>query len=302
MTPTQTQDLSLTEHHDQYDAIAPTSTLSGTASGKIVLIMGASRGIGRETAICFAKAGAKAIYLTARSEQSLVETQDLVFQANSDTRCAYSICDVTNAAQVDAAVSACVEQFGGIDLVDANAGHLERWAKIGESDPESWWHTWEVNIQGTYHIIRYSIPHLIQSAKKWADIGGSGGHLVLLSSVGAQRVAPTASSYQTSKHAINRLCEFVDVDHGEDGVKCFALHPGGVATELARNMPEDRHSFLIDSPELSAAFLVWLASGRADWARGRYLSANWDVDELTSLKEEILRDDLLVNRLQTGMQ
>jgi NAD(P)-dependent dehydrogenase (short-subunit alcohol dehydrogenase family) len=191
-----------------------------------------------------------------------------------------------------------VERFGGIDVADANAGYLDKWAKIGESDPKSWWYAWEVHIKGAYHVIRFSMPYLIESAKRWAAKGSSGGHLILLSSIGAQLLFPTASDYQTSKHAINRLCEFVNVDHGQDGIKCFAIHPGGVATELGLNMPEDRHAYLIDSPELAAGFIVWLASGQADWATGRYLSAKWDVEELTALKEETLRDDLLVNRLR----
>ena len=109
---------------------------------------------------------------------------------------------------------------------------------------------------------------------------------------------PGASDYQTSKHAINRLCEFVQTDHEDDGIKCFAIHPGGVATELGRAMPETLHAHLVDEPELAAGFAVWLCSGRADWARGRYLSATWDVGELTALKDRILGDDLLVNRLR----
>ena len=298
MSSIKTQDLSLTEHHDRYDAIDPASALAGSAAGKVIFITGGSRGIGRATAVAFAEAGARAVYLTARSERALEGARDLIRQANPNTQCAYSRCDVTSVAQVEAAVSDCVGKFGGIDVADANAGYLAHWAKIGESDPENWWRTWEVNMRGAYHVIRFSMPHLIASAQRWAAQGSSGGHLILLSSIGAQMLAPTASDYQTSKHAINRLCEFVNVDHGQDGIKCFAIHPGGVATELGRNMPEDRHVYLTDSPELAAGFIVWLASGKADWARGRYLSANWDVEELTSLKDEILRDDLLVNRLR----
>ncbi len=299
MSSLDTQNLSLTEHHDRYDAIDPASTLAGSASGKVIFITGGSRGIGQATAVAFAEAGAKAVYVTARSEAELEKTRDLVRQANPNTQCAYSTCDVTSAARVKAAVSDCVEEFGGIDVADANAGYLDHWTKIGESDPESWWRTWEVSVRGVYHVIRFSLPHLIESAKRRAAEGSSGGHLILLSSIGAQALVPTASDYQTSKHAINRLCEFVNVDHGQDGIKCFAVHPGGVATGLGRNMPEERHVYLTDSPELAASFIVWLASGKADWATGRYLSANWDVEELTALKDEILRDDLLVNRLRT---
>lgn len=298
MSSLETQFLSLMEHHARYDAIDPASTLKDSASDKVIFITGGSRGIGQATAVAFAEAGARAVYVTARSEPALEQTRELIRQANPNAQCAYSTCDVTRAAQVEAAVTDCVKKFGGIDVADANAGYLAYWAKIGESDPESWWHTWEVNMRGAYHLIRFAMPHLIESAKRWATEGSSGGHLILLSSIGAQMLAPTASDYQTSKHAINRLCEFVTVDHGQDGIKCFAIHPGGVATDLAQNMPEAMRAYLTDSPELAAGFIVWLASGKADWATGRHLSANWDVEELTSLRNEILRHDLLVNRLR----
>lgn len=293
-----TQSPDLTVHHSLYEAIDPKSALKGCASDKVLFIAGASKGIGQATAAAFAEAGARAVYLTARSEGALKETQDQVKRANPETQCVYSICDVTIAAQVEAAVEDCVGKFGGIDAADANAGYLGPWTKIGVSDPAGWWRSWEVNVRGAYHVIRFTLPHLIASAKKRAAEGTSGGHLILLSSVGAQLLVDGASDYQTSKHAINRLCEFVQSDHDADGVKCFAIHPGGVSTELARNMPEALHGHLVDDPELAAGFAVWLCSGRADWAKGRYLSATWDVEELAKRKNEILKNDLLVNRLR----
>jgi NAD(P)-dependent dehydrogenase (short-subunit alcohol dehydrogenase family) len=301
MSSIQSQFLDLTVHHSPYAAIDPTSTLKGSAHDKVIFIAGASRGIGQATAVAFAKAGAKAVYLTARSKEALEETRVLVNQANPQTQCVWSICDVTSAAALEVAVSDCVTKFGGIDVADANAGYLGPWKKIGESDPENWWHNWEINVRGAYHVIRFTLPHLIQSAKSSAADGRSGGHLILLSSVGAQLLMPGASDYQTSKHAINRLCEFVQADHGEDGVKCFALHPGGVSTELGRNMPQALHAYLVDEPELAASFAVWLCSGKADWAKGRYLSANWDVTELLAIQEKIIQNDLLVNRLRANI-
>jgi NAD(P)-dependent dehydrogenase (short-subunit alcohol dehydrogenase family) len=295
----QTQFLDLTAHHKSYAAIDPRTTLKGSAAGKVLFLTGASQGIGRATAVAFAQAGAKAIMLTARSASNLEETQAAVRAANPATACSYRICDVTDETQVRAAVDACVTEHGGIDVADANAGYLANWRKIGESDPSSWWRTWEVNVRGTYHVVRYTLAHLIASARKHADRAASGGHMILLSSIGAQYVAPTASDYQTSKHAINRLCEFIDVDHSDEGVKCFAVHPGGVPTALGKNMPESRQAALIDEPELAAGFIVWLSSGHADWAKGRYLSSNWDVTELSQLKSKIVADDLLVNRLRT---
>ena len=298
MSSIQDQFPDLGAHHAVYEAIDPKSGLKDSASGKVVFIAGASRGIGQATAIAFAEAGAKVVYLTARSEDALQETQALVSKANPQTQCAYAICDVTSAEQVEAAVADCVAKFGSIDAVDANAGYLGPWVKIGESDPEGWWWNWEVNVRGAYHVIRFTLPHLIESAKRFAAEDRSSGHLILLSSIGAQFLMMGASDYQTAKHAINRLCEFVQSDHGEDGIKCFAIHPGGVSTELGRNMPEAMHEYLVDEPELAAGFAVWLCSGRADWAKGRYLSATWDVGELAALREDILQHDLLVNRLR----
>jgi NAD(P)-dependent dehydrogenase (short-subunit alcohol dehydrogenase family) len=299
MSSIQTQFLDLTAHHAAYDAIDPEGALAGSAEGKVVFIAGASRGIGQATAVAFATAGARAVYLAARSEAALEETRALVLAANPETRCAIRACDVTIAADVEAAVADCVTRFGALDVADANAGYLGPWTKIGASDPVGWWWNWEVNVRGVYHVIRFALPPLIESARRHAAAGKSGGHLLLLSSIGAQLLMPGASDYQTAKHAINRLCEFVQVDHGEDGIKCFALHPGGVSTELGRNMPEAMHAYLVDDPALAAGFAVWLCSGKADWAKGRYLSATWDVTELTALKEAILTDDLLVNRLRT---
>jgi NAD(P)-dependent dehydrogenase (short-subunit alcohol dehydrogenase family) len=299
MSSIQAQFLDLATHQAVYDAIDPKGALAGSAFGKVVFIAGASRGIGQATAVAFAQAGARALYLTARSEAALEETRALVHAANPETLCALKACDVTIAADVEAAVADCLARFGALDVADANAGYLGPWAKIGESDPKGWWWNWEVNVKGVYHVIRFTLPPLIESARRHAAAGKSGGHLLLLSSIGAQLLMPGASDYQTSKHAINRLCEFVQADHGEDGIKCFALHPGGVSTELGRNMPAAMHAYLVDEPALPASFAVWLCSGKADWAKGRYLSATWDVGELTVLREAILTDDLLVNRLRT---
>lgn len=296
--PIRSQSLDVTTHNAPYAEIDPAADLKNSAAGKVVFIAGASRGIGQATAVAFAQAGAKAVYLTARSESALEETQALVKAANPNTACAVSACDVAVAAEVEAAVADCVAQFGGIDAADANAGLLNPFTRIGETDPESWWRNWEVNVRGTYHVIRFTLPHLIESATRWGAEGGSGGHLILMSSVGAQLLMTGASDYQTSKHAINRLCEFVQTDHGEDGIKCFALHPGGVATKLGLAMPEFLHEYLDDDPALAACFSVWLCSGQADWAAGRYLSATWDVGELLAMRDEILEQDLLVNRLR----
>jgi NAD(P)-dependent dehydrogenase (short-subunit alcohol dehydrogenase family) len=138
MSSIQSQFLDLTAHHDVYPAIDPKGSLAGSATDKVVFIAGASRGIGQATAVAFAQAGASAIYLTARSEDALMQTRALVQEANPKTQCAFSVCDVTIASEVEAAVADCIARFGAIDAADANAGYLGPWVKIGESDPKGW--------------------------------------------------------------------------------------------------------------------------------------------------------------------
>lgn len=134
------QFLDLKSHHTPYEGIDTQTTLKGSAAGKVIFISGASQGIGQATPIAFAQAGAKAIYITARNAKGLEETKLKIAGENSDTQCAYAVCDVTNAEQVKTAVDDCVTKFGGIDVADANAGYLGSFSKIGESDITSWWY------------------------------------------------------------------------------------------------------------------------------------------------------------------
>ena len=104
-------------------------------------------------------------------------------------------------------------------------------------------------------------------------------------------VIPGASGYQAGKTAINRFTEFVYEEYKDKGIRVFAYHPGGVKTTLATGMPEKYHHFLGDTAELPAGFCLYLASSKADYLNGRYVSANWDVDELEQIKDEILTND-----------
>ena len=109
--------------------------------------------------------------------------------------------------------------------------------------------------------------------------------------------AAGASAYQTTKLAINRLANFIHADHASQGIRAFAVHPGGVKTDLAYGMPQDMHHILVDSPYLSGAMCVWLGTDRADFLRGRYISSTWDVTELEARKQEIVEKDLLKMQL-----
>jgi len=279
-----------TEHHDTYAFI---STKHRDLSGRSVFITGASKGIGRETALSFAKAGASYIGLAARSSFASLEPElhDAARAAGHSAPKLLTVSlDVTEAESVEAAAKRVRSEFGRLDVLVNNAGRLEEPKPIGESDPESWWRTYEVNIKGPYLLARAFLPLLLETVDGLKTI-------LNVSSVGAHLIRPGMSSYQSSKLTLLRLGEFIQTEYGNQGILCYGVHPGGVLTELASSMAKELHPLLRDKPQLAADTIVWLTGERRDWLAGRYVSANWDMEELESKREEIVKGDLLKVRL-----
>ncbi|ORY70401.1 uncharacterized protein BCR38DRAFT_421993 [Pseudomassariella vexata] len=281
-----------TNHKESYPAIDP---LKANLSGKSVVITGASKGVGRATALSFARAGCSRIAISARSPLDSLETE-LRAAAKEAKRPELTIVnmtvDVTSEDDVKKYVAAVDEKFGGkVDVLVNNAGYMEEWVPFAETEPSKWWRSWEVNIRGLYLCARHFLPLVLASETK---------AILNMSSTGAHGLTQGASAYQSTKFAVCRLAEFMTSDHWDDGLVAIAMHPGGLRTELGLNMPKFMHKVLVDAPELPGDFMVWLVSGgneRREWLRGRYLSANWDVDELVAKKDEIVEGDKLKFRL-----
>ncbi|CAI7566114.1 unnamed protein product [Penicillium manginii] len=260
---------------DSYPFIDPTQA---DLTGKSVLITGASKGIGKATAISFATAGCSKILLLARSDLTDVETA--VHNA---------AVDVTSEESMRAAAETAADALGGsLDVLVNNAGYLDEWKPIAESKPSEWWRTWEVNIKGTYLAVHFFVPLLLKSETKT---------VINISSGGAHVIFPGASAYQTTKFALCRLTEFMDQEYHQEGLIAISVHPGGVKTDLAMNMPPERQSVLTDTPELAADTLVWLTRERRDWLAGRFASVSWDMEELEQKKQDILQRDLFKFRV-----
>lgn len=130
-------------HHDVYPAI---DLRRSTFEGRRVFISGASKGIGRETAIAYAKAGAAAICLGARSDLSLVEqdVQEAAAAAGKKPPKVLTVnLDVSSRRSVEAAANAVAQCCESIDVLVNNAGYHSRFETITESDPDDWWKSWE---------------------------------------------------------------------------------------------------------------------------------------------------------------
>ncbi|PYI35198.1 NAD(P)-binding protein [Aspergillus indologenus CBS 114.80] len=274
---------------DTYPFIDPATA---DLAGKSVLITGASKGMGKATAISFATAGCSTILLLARSDLTDVATavHEAARQASRPAPSVHCLqADVTSEDSMRAAAATAAEILGGrLDVLINNAGHLEAWTPIAASEPREWWRTWEVNIKGPYLAAHGFVPLLLRSPTQT---------VVNISSGGAHALFPGASAYQTTKFALCRLTEFLDAEYAPQGLIAIALHPGAVRTELATNMPPERQAVLTDPPALAADTLVWLARERRDWLAGRFVSGSWDMEELQQKKQDVLHRDLFKFRV-----
>ena len=148
--------------------------------------------------------------------------------------------------------------------------------------------TWEVNVRGPYLLTRALLPMMLEEGERI---------IVNIGSVGAHCTFPGASSYQISKFALMRFTEFVMTDYGAQGIVAHTVHPGGVATDMSLRMPESYHAYLHDTPELAGNTVVWLTRERREWLAGRYISVNWDMEELATRKDDIVGSDKLKMRM-----
>jgi NAD(P)-dependent dehydrogenase (short-subunit alcohol dehydrogenase family) len=182
-----------------------------------VAITGASKGIGRATALSFAKAGAGGIVLLARSRSDLSRLEDeLVREANPPQILSLAV-DVTDRAAVEKAAATVKSRFGKVDVLINNAGYLGDWAPIADSDPEDWWKTWEVNVKGVYLVTKFFVPLLLEGALKT---------VVAVSSIGAIVTTPRLSAYETTKAAMLKLNDYLMAGYGDKGLIAFGIHPG----------------------------------------------------------------------------
>ena len=174
-----------TGRHDTYPAVDPAKA---DLSGKVVVLTGASKGIGRAIALAIAQSGARGLILLARSSLDAVKEQCLAAQRRGHPLEVLAVqTDVANNEQVVAAAKRVEDTFGRVDVVINNAGYAERYNYIADSDPDDWWKVWNVNLRGPYHVTRAFLPLLIKS--------GGDKTIVNVASIAADILLPRYSSY-----------------------------------------------------------------------------------------------------------
>ena len=282
--------------HAVYDAIDPLGGMKDSAQGKTVLVTGAGRGIGQAIAKAFAQASAARLILTALEETELEETRQIIHSIRPDCHVFSRALDVRDTRAVEGFIQQAAEWSDDrIDVLCCNAGISPPLVPIAESDPHRWWMGVEVNLKGVYLFCRFVLP-IMQKNRS--------GHIIITASRAAAAVDEKMSSYQISKLAVTRLCDCIDAENRHLGIKCFAIHPGGIITQLLTDL-EDKETEpwaaeaakfirprLQEDISLPGSACVFLASGKADFLSGRYVDTTISLPDICKEREAILAHDL----------
>lgn len=251
--------------------------------GQSALITGAGRGIGQALALRLAAQGAN-VTLIART---LAQVEAVAAEIRGHGGQALAIAaDVTDDAAVHRVTAAAAERFGPVSVLVNNAGHGDPFGPVGDVDPLQWWGTQKVHVLGSLLFMRCLIPGM--------RARGGGRIINIVSRAGLQPI-PNMSAYAVAKCTAIRLIEQVDLEERHSNVRAFALQPGNIITEMAREtmaspeaqryIPEGVAMLRGLTPASSDADLqrtcdvvVGLASGTYDALAGQYLDIAWDLE------------------------
>jgi NAD(P)-dependent dehydrogenase (short-subunit alcohol dehydrogenase family) len=242
--------------------------------GKVALVTGGSSGIGRATAVAFAREGAKVVIGDILVESGQ-ETVRLVEQTGAEA--IFTKADVSSAADVEALVNEAVEKYGHLDFAFNNAGIRGMEATTTECTEENWNQTIDINLEGVWLCMKYEIPQMLKHG---------GGAIVNTSSVIGLVGMRNGPAYAASKHGVVGLTKAAALEYAEMGIRINAVCPGFIRTAMTEpaiiataqgrakrplpKMPIGR----IGTPEEVAEAVLWLCSDAASFVTGHIMAVD----------------------------
>lgn len=187
--------------------------------GRVAVITGGSRGIGRATALALAGAGAR-IALVGRDQAKLAESLELVKKAGADA--ATFVCDVKDEAQVKQCAADVAKRFGAVHILVNNAGTAIR-KNVIDFTLDEWRTLTDTNITGLWLCCKYFVPHMK---------GKGYGRIINLTSIMAHVSSTGRGVYSATKHAVAGLTKALALELIDDKITCVAISPGFIATDL----------------------------------------------------------------------
>lgn len=234
-------------------------------TGRVAVITGGNRGIGRATALALGGAGAK-VAIAGRNADKLAETMGLLEQAGVEAA-AFS-CDVREEAQVRQLADDVMARFGAVHILMNNAGTAIR-KNVVDFSMEEWRMLTDTNITGVWLCCKYFVPHMR---------GHGYGRIINLTSIMAHVSSPGRGVYSATKHAVAGLTKALAMELVEDKITCVAISPGFIATDLTAPLRADpvKNQALLDQTPMRrwgeadeiASLALYICSDKAGFMTG----------------------------------
>lgn len=233
--------------------------------GKVALVTGAASGIGRSTALAYAREGVK-VMASDVDEQGGAETVRLIEEQGGAAK--FFKADVSKAAENEALVRATVESFGALHFACNNAGIGGPSATTGEYPIDGWDRVIAINLSGVFYGMRFEIPEIIRAG---------GGAIVNMASILGTVGTEQAPAYVAAKHGVVGLTKTAALEYSSRGIRISAVCPAYIRTPLIEeNLPPEALRQLVTlhpigrlgQPEEVANVVVWLSSDEASFVMG----------------------------------
>ena len=236
-------------------------------AGKVIIVTGASRGIGAAAAESLARAGATLVLAVRDTAQLDAVARSVAGEGGTAVTHA---CDVADWTAVQALVGETQRRFGRIDALINNAGVIEPIARIADSDPAVWARNVQINLVGAYHAVRAVLPPMLAAG---------GGTIVNVSSGAAHNPLEGWSAYCAAKAGLAMLTRAIAHEHAAQGIRVFGFQPGTTDTDMQVIIRASGVNPISKIPRENltpvahpAAAIVYLCTGGADDLAGKEFS------------------------------
>jgi NAD(P)-dependent dehydrogenase (short-subunit alcohol dehydrogenase family) len=241
MAPAPFPSMTDTYHITAYPSILPTRP-EQSAAGKTIVITGGGAGIGAAIAVDFAIAGAKTIGIVGRTQSTLTETASRIEAANKNVKVLTSTADILDPAALEKAFSGFKAASGPIDIFVNNAAYFPENIGIKDAEVNEWWKGYEINVKGSFNVIKAFLPNVAPSATI-INVTTGGIHIPYI---------PGMSSYAPSKLAASKVFEYLQGEYPE--LRVHQFHPGVIMTTMGQKSVDAGVILPLDDSESYARF------------------------------------------------